>query len=59
MLTCMSVCHSAIVARRTVAGSTSGSYISDSEDEMAFLRTAKQLGYRFFERGPNTINIKV
>lgn len=51
---CMILCHTAIVQ----AGLTS-KYISESEDEIAMLTFAKQIGFRFAKRAGNMMHLKI
>lgn len=52
----MTLCHTAIVSRIN-KGSTRG-FISESEDELALLDAAKQIGFTFYKRTDTDIYVK-
>ena len=51
----MCVCHSAIVSRIKKG---SRGFISDSEDELALLDAAKQIGFTFYKRTDSEIYVR-
>ena len=53
----MNLCHTAIVSKRK--GSSGGDFVSESEDELTFLLSTKQFGYRLMRRDENTIVVRV
>lgn len=52
---CMTLCHTAIV-QRIKRGSQHG-FISESEDELALLSSAKQIGFSFLKRTDKDIYV--
>ena len=53
---CMTVCHSAVVSR--IKSESSRGFISESEDELALLDAAKQIGFTFFKRTDTEIYVR-
>lgn len=51
---CMTLCHTAIVQE-----GSNGRFISESEDEIAMLTFAKQIGFRYAKKAANMIHLKI
>lgn len=54
---CMALCHTAIVSKHKVG--MNGSFISESEDELALLSFAKHIGFRFTKKVDDEIHLKI
>lgn len=57
MFFCMALCHTAIVSEHK--GGAYGEYISESEDELTLLNSAKQIGFRFTMKQDQFLYIRV
>ena len=53
----MALCHTAIVSEHK--GGAYGEYISESEDELTLLNSAKQIGFRFTMKQDQFLYIRV
>jgi len=53
----MALCHTAIVSKHKVG--MNGSFISESEDELALLSFAKSIGFRFTKKVDKEIYLKI
>ncbi|GLT31903.1 hypothetical protein SLA2020_066030 [Shorea laevis] len=49
----LAICHTVIL----ISESNKDFYEAESQDELAFVRVAKELGFKFFERTPTSIKI--
>ena len=54
---CMTLCHTAIVQRMKKGGQRG--FISESEDELALLAAARQVGFVFVKREDTNLNVRV